>query len=138
MNPNSTPDFVLQNGRITTLDPKHPEAKSVAIKDGKIVGVDDPFERGPKTIVIDLKGRRVIPGLNDSHLHVIRGGLNSTTCERACRMACHRWRMDCECFVEQARRTPAGQWVRVVGGWSRVLIRRTSHAYARRDQRRCA
>ena len=73
-----TADLILQNGRITTLDPKHPEAKEVVIADGRIVGVDnaEDFERGPETKVIDLKGRRVIPGLNDSHLHVIRGGLN--------------------------------------------------------------
>ena len=65
-------EAILHNGRITTLDPRHPEATNVAIKDGRIVGVDDAevYERGPGTKVIDLKGRRVIPGLNDSHLHV--------------------------------------------------------------------
>ena len=73
-----TPDLILHNGRITTLDPTYPEATKLAVKDGRIVGVDDAekYERGPNTKVIDLKGRRVIPGLNDSHLHVIRGGLN--------------------------------------------------------------
>ena len=78
MNTKSSPDLILHNGRITTLDPKYPEAKNVAIKDGRIVGVDDAesYERGPNTKVIDLKSCRVIPGLNDSHLHVIRGGLN--------------------------------------------------------------
>ena len=77
MKTKSAPDLVLHNGRITTLDPKYPEATNVAIKDGRIVGVDDAesYERGPDTKVIDLKGRRVIPGLNDSHMHVIRGGL---------------------------------------------------------------
>ena len=71
-------DLILHNGRITTLDPKYPEATNLAIKDGRIVGVDDAerYQRGPNTKMIDLKGRRVIPGLNDSHLHVIRGGLN--------------------------------------------------------------
>ena len=69
-------DLILHNGRITTLDPKYPEAKNVAVRDGRLVGVDDgeSYERGPNTKVIDLNGRRVIPGLNDSHLHVIRGG----------------------------------------------------------------
>src|SRR6266576_1260800 len=41
MNAKSAPDLILHNGRITTLDPKYPEAKNVAIKDGRIVGVDD-------------------------------------------------------------------------------------------------
>ena len=72
------PDLILHNGRITTLNPKYPEARSVAIKNGRIMAVDQagPYEQGTQTTVIDLKGRRVIPGLNDSHLHVIRGGLN--------------------------------------------------------------
>jgi hypothetical protein len=77
MKPNSGPDLLLHNGRITTLDHGHPEAKNLAIKNGRIVGVDDAesYERGPETKVIDLRSRRVIPGLNDSHLHVIRAGL---------------------------------------------------------------
>src|SRR6266704_2597908 len=78
MNTKNAADLILHNGHITTLDPNCPEAKNVAIKDGRIVGLDDAesYERGPNTTTIDLKGRRVIPGLNDSHLHVIRGGLN--------------------------------------------------------------
>ena len=73
-----TADLILQNGRITTLDPSHPSATEVVIAGDKLAGVDNAaeFERGPQTKVIYLKGRRVIPGLYDSHLHVIRGGLN--------------------------------------------------------------
>src|SRR5213078_4452130 len=116
MSSTKAPDLVLSNGRITTLDPKHPQARSVAIKNGRIVGIDSEFQRGQQTTVIDLNGRRVIPGLNDSHLHVIRGGLNYNielrwdgvpSLDDALRM-----------LKEQASRTPAVQWVRVVGGWS--------------------
>jgi predicted amidohydrolase YtcJ len=118
MNAKATPDLILHNGRITTLDPKYPEAKNVAIKDGRIVGVDDAesYERGPNTKVIDLKSRRVIPGLNDSHLHVIRGGLNYNMELRwdGVPSLADGLRM----LREQAQRTPPGQWVRVVGGWS--------------------
>ena len=35
------PDLILHNGRITTLDPKYPEATNLAVKDGRIIGVDD-------------------------------------------------------------------------------------------------
>src|ERR1051325_11223497 len=75
---NMSADLILHNGQITTLDSKHPLASNIAIKEGRIIGVDDAeqYQRGPKTRVIDLNGRRVIPGLNDSHLLVIRGGLN--------------------------------------------------------------
>ena len=114
----NTPDLLLYNGRVTTLDPKYPEANNIAIKDGRIVGVDDAeeYQPRPNTKVIDLKGRRVIPGLNDSHLHVIRGGLNYNM----------ELRWDgvpsladaLQMLKEQAQRTPPGQWVRVVGGWT--------------------
>src|SRR5258705_10906829 len=78
MNAKTVPDIILHNGRITTVDPKYPEATNLAIKDGRILAVDDAEEhqRGPATKVIDLQGLRVVPGLNDSHLHVIRAGLN--------------------------------------------------------------
>src|SRR6266513_6507139 len=118
MNSSTQADLILHNGRITTLDPKHPEATNLAVKDGRIVGVDDAeeYERGSNTKVIDLKGRRVIPGLNDSHLHVIRGGLNYNIELRwdGAPSLADGLRM----LREQARRTPTGRWVRVVGGWS--------------------
>src|SRR5260221_491722 len=41
MNSKTSPDLILHNGLITTLDPKHPEATNFAVKDGRIVGVDD-------------------------------------------------------------------------------------------------
>jgi hypothetical protein len=110
-------DLILRNGRITTLDPSHPEATSLAAKDGRIVSVDDAeSQRGPDTVVIDLNARRVVPGLNDSHLHVIRGGLNYNMELRwdGVPSLADGLRM----LKEQAERTPTGQWVRVVGGWS--------------------
>src|SRR5205807_9326005 len=70
--------------------------------------------RGPATQVIDLDGRRVIPGLNDSHLHVIRGGLNFNMELRwdGVPSLADALRM----LREQTRRTPPPQWVRVVRG----------------------
>lgn len=116
MNPH--PDFILYNGRITTLDPKYPEATNLAITDGRITGVDDAedYQPGPETKTIDLKGRRVIPGLNDSHLHLIRGGLNYNLELRwdGVPSLADALRM----LKLQAERTPAPQWVRVVGSWS--------------------
>lgn len=112
------PDLILTNGRITTLDPAKPEAREVVIKDGRIVGLDNAgdFSTSHLTKVIDLKGRRAIPGLNDSHLHVIRGGLNYNMELRwdGVPSLADGLRM----LKAQAQRTPPGQWVRVVGGWS--------------------
>src|SRR4051794_36540568 len=74
------PTLILHNGRITTLDRQNPEAAAVAMHDGRFVAVGSEREvmplAGPGTRRIDLKGRRVIPGLIDSHMHIIRGGLN--------------------------------------------------------------
>ena len=73
------PDLILLHGKITTLDAAKPEATALAVTNGEIsaIGGDDDVLRlaGPDTKQVDLRSRRVIPGLNDSHLHVIRAGL---------------------------------------------------------------
>ncbi|AGA28627.1 amidohydrolase [Singulisphaera acidiphila] len=113
-------DLILHNGAIATLDMARPEATAVGIRDGKVlvVGTDDEVmaTRGPSTRAIDLGGRRAIPGLNDSHLHLIRGGLNYNLELRwdGVPSLADAMRM----LREQAIRTPAPQWVRVVGGWN--------------------
>src|SRR6202011_6037988 len=113
------PDSIVHNAKIATHGvPSFVE--SVAIKDGKIsaVGRSDEILRqsGPATNVIDCGGRTVIPGLNDSHMHPIRGGLNYNMELRwdGVPSLADALRM----LKEQAARTPAPQWVRVVGGWT--------------------
>src|SRR5262245_52221468 len=110
MNNQPPADLILHNGKISTLDASYPEATSLVVKDGRIVGVNDAhkYKRGPNTTVIDLNGRRVIPGLNDSHLHVIRGGLNYNMELRwdGVPSLADALRM----LKEQAQRTPLGQW----------------------------
>src|SRR5258708_4995871 len=77
---NLTADLILINGKITTLDQQNPQAQAIAVRDGRFQAVGDEREimahAGAGTLRIDLNGRRVIPGLIDSHMHVIRGGLN--------------------------------------------------------------
>jgi len=76
----SAPDLILHNGRFTTLDRANPEASAVAIKDGRFLRVGRSEDvlplAGTGTRVVDLQGKRVLPGLIDNHLHIIRGGLN--------------------------------------------------------------
>src|SRR5258708_40036256 len=73
-------DLIVHNGWIATQDERRSFAQAAAVRDGKFVAVgsdQDVFKlRGDRTQVIDVRGRTVIPGLNDSHLHLIRGGLN--------------------------------------------------------------
>ena len=113
-------DLILHNGRIHTVDHNNPSASAAAIHDGRFLAVGDDraamAHRAAATQMIDLKGRTVIPGLNDSHLHLIRGGLNYNLELR--------WEgvpslADALTMLKaQAECTPSPQWVRVVGGWT--------------------
>src|ERR1700694_3475707 len=115
-------DVVVRNGKIHTGDPNRPRASAIAITDGHVTEVGDDAtiasHVGESTSVIDVRGRRIIPGLNDSHLHVIRGGLNY--------VLELRWdgvptlSLALQMLREQAAATPAGQWVRVGGGFCEV------------------
>ncbi|MFT6670873.1 MAG: putative amidohydrolase YtcJ [Afipia broomeae] len=113
-------DLVLHHGLFTTLDRTNPTASAVAIKDGKFLAVGGDQEvmahAGPDTRVIDLKGRRVLPGLIDNHLHIIRGGLNFNMELRwdGVRSLADAMNM----LKRQVAITPPPQWVRVVGGFT--------------------
>jgi predicted amidohydrolase YtcJ len=67
------PDLIVHNGKVVTVDPQFSIRQAVAIKDGRIVAVGANDEvlaaRTPRTAVIDLGGRTVLPGLIDSHVH---------------------------------------------------------------------
>src|ERR1700752_3268334 len=112
-------DTILYNAKIATNGvPSFVEA--VAITDGKITAIGSDREiftlRGPNTRIIDANGSQVIPGLNHSHMHPIRAGLSYNM----------ELRWDgvlsladaLRILKEQAARTPAPQWVRVIGGWT--------------------
>ena len=113
-------ELIVHNARITTLDEQNPQASALAVRDGLLLAVSDDdtvlARRGDDTQVIDAGGRRLIPGLNDSHAHVVRGGRFYNTELR--------WdgvpslNIALAMVREQAARTPAGQWVRVIGDWS--------------------
>ena len=99
---------------------QQPRATALAVRDGKFIAVGDDAAVATRArrrdARIDAGGRTLIPGLNDSHLHAVRGGRfynlelrwdGVDSLERALAM-----------IREQAKRTPKGQWVRVIGGWS--------------------
>jgi predicted amidohydrolase YtcJ len=113
-------DLIITNGKVATMAREGAFAQAVAIKDGKIEAVGSNASvlklKTASTQVIDAAGKTVIPGLNDSHLHIIREGLNYnaelrwdgvTSLKKALAM-----------LKEQAARTPDGAWVKVVGGWN--------------------
>jgi len=114
-------DLIIYHAKIATMDKRGAFAEAIAIKDGIILETGTTqqirarFEDN-KTKMIDAGNKTVIPGLNDSHIHVIREGLNYnaelrwdgvTSLKRALQM-----------LREQAARTPPGVWIKVVGGWN--------------------
>ncbi|MFJ5763486.1 amidohydrolase [Neobacillus sp. NPDC093182] len=113
-------EILIHNANIVTMDKANPMATAVAIKGDRFLAVGNESEvmqyKGSSTKVIDANQRLLIPGLNDSHIHLIRGGLNFNL----------ELRWDGVPSVadalrklkQQVDRTPAPHWVRVVGGWT--------------------
>lgn len=113
-------DLIVFNAKIHTLDSNNAITEAIAVSNGKIIKTGSSNDllklKTKTTTVIDAKGATIIPGLFDSHMHIIRGGRFYNTelrwdgvrsLKRALAM-----------LREQAQRTPQGQWVRVVGGWN--------------------
>ncbi|MGS2737899.1 amidohydrolase [Sinomicrobium sp. M5D2P17] len=112
-------DMIVFNAKISTGSLTKPEASALAVKRGRIYAVGTDSEilklKDSSTKLIDADGRRLIPGINDAHTHILNERSYNynvrwegvPTLERALEM-----------LSEQAKRTPEGQWVKVIGGWS--------------------
>jgi predicted amidohydrolase YtcJ len=114
------PDTILLNGKIVTVDARSSVREALAIRDGHIVSLGTSAEMrkiaGPRSRVIDLQGRTVIPGLIDSHLHAIRAALSFSTevnwiGVRTLKEALGR-------INEASHTMKSGAWLIVAGGWN--------------------
>ena len=113
-------DTVLINGKILTLDGQFPTREALAIRDGRILALGTTAEirklTNPKSRVIDLNGRTVIPGLIDSHMHAIRAALSFSTEVNwigASSLA------EAVARIHEASETmKPGAWLIVAGGWN--------------------
>lgn len=112
--------IVVINAKVLTIDSANRIAEAFLIENGRFTFVGSTADvlssKPANATVIDAKGSTIIPGLNDSHTHVVRGGMmyalelrwdNVTSVEEGLEM-----------IRRQALRTPKGQWIRVVGGWT--------------------
>src|SRR3984957_20664267 len=101
-----TADLVLRGGNILTLDPRQKRTHALAVAGDRILALGDEAEAliGPQTQVIELGGRTVIPGLFDSHIHTMMGGLNEIADVQAA-------------FAARAKVTPKGAWIRGSSAW---------------------
>lgn len=110
--PLAAADLILHNGRIVTADSRFTIAEAISIEKGRIVRVGSNAavlkDRTASTQVVDLKGRMVLPGLIDAHVHALGAGLS----EFKRKLPPLNSIADIQTFIrDRARTTPAGEWI---------------------------
>jgi predicted amidohydrolase YtcJ len=116
-NAQSHADLILLNGKIWTVNPKQPEAHAVACIGNRIVAVGSTEEirswLGKHTRVIDIAGKRVLPGFNDAHVHFFSGGANLSSVQLRSAKSAREFAERIRAF---AARIPKGRWI-TGGDW---------------------
>jgi predicted amidohydrolase YtcJ len=114
---NGAPDLVLTRGRVYTLDAARSWAEAVAVRGGRIAAVGTSAEiealRGPETHAVDLRGRMLLPGFQDAHLHPTSGGLIQGQCELH---GTTTREQSLERIARYAEANPELEWI-LGGGW---------------------
>jgi predicted amidohydrolase YtcJ len=112
-----SPTLILLNGRIWTENPKQPESEAIAIDGNQILSVGSTATirklAGPDCKIIDLGGRRVVPGFNDSHVHFLAGGDSLVSVRLGDTNSAAEFRRR---LGEYAKKLPKGAWIRN-GNW---------------------
>lgn len=116
------PDTILHRGRIHTVDPQQPLAEAVAVKDGRFLAVGADVAilplAGAATQIVDLSGKAVLPGLFDSHNHLMQVGVKRTRIRLdECRSPAEMM----ELVRQRAAETPPGHWI-VGEGWNENIF----------------
>jgi predicted amidohydrolase YtcJ len=129
------PDLILSNGKIITVDQRFTIAQAVAVRGDRIIAVGNNQEinglAGPNTRKIDLKGKSVIPGLIDNHMHLLRGG---TTWQYEVRLDGVTTRKQAlELLSARAKALGPGQWVYTMGGFAREQFTDNSKPFTREE-----
>ncbi len=115
----SVADLALRNGAIYTVDGARSWAETIAIDDGRIVYVGNDAGAkdyiGPQTQVINLKGRMVLPGMQDVHIHPISGGIEANGCDlNAAEVPSRNTSQSIKKYADEHPNEP---WIKG-GGWS--------------------
>lgn len=113
-------DTIYHNAKIVTVDGDFRVVTGLAVKGDRILAADEIAKlkplAGPQTKLVDLKGRTVIPGLIDNHLHFLRDALRWKQQTRIDGITSRAKAL--ETIAAKAKASPEGQWVFVLGGWS--------------------
>ena len=116
----SAPDLILTNGKIITVDERFSIAQAAAVRGDRIVAVGTTADvsrlAASNTRRIDLRGRSVIPGLIDNHMHLLRAGATWQWEVRWDGVGARKQALDLlRARVKTAKR---GEWVYTLGGWT--------------------
>ena len=128
-------DVILTNGKVVTVDDRFSIAQAVAIEGDRIIRVGSDSEiirlSSPSTRRIDLRGRTVIPGLIDNHMHLVRA---AATWQREVRwdgVGTRKQALDL--LRARAVTTPAGEWIYTLGGWTVDQFADDSRPFSREE-----
>lgn len=112
LNSQTSLSLLLINGKFWTVNPAQKEAEAVAIRGNRIVAVGTTSEmlnlKSQETAVIDLEGRRVLPGFDDAHVHFYSGGSDLTSPQLRHSKSEEEFR---DTLAEYARHLPSGRWI---------------------------
>jgi predicted amidohydrolase YtcJ len=118
MSENGAADLAFVNGPVYTVDAARTWARAVAVRGGRIVAVggDEAIRShvGPSTEVVDLRGRMLLPGFQDSHVHPVSAGLDMLQCDLH-ELTTEREYI--ETIARYAEAHPDREWI-LGGGWA--------------------
>jgi predicted amidohydrolase YtcJ len=110
-------ELIITNAKVWTVDKSHPTAEAVAVIGDRIVAVGSNAEvevfRGADTKVIDARGKLLLPGFNDAHVHFVDGGLQLDSVQLNDAVSTDEF---VRRIAEEAKKTPKGEWIQG-GDW---------------------
>jgi predicted amidohydrolase YtcJ len=116
----AAPDLILTNGKVITVDERFTIAQALAIRGDRIVAVGTTQDiarlAGPGTKRVDLRGKSVIPGLIDNHMHLLRAG--QTWLKELRFDGVESRKKAIELIQARAKAQGPGEWVFNIGGWA--------------------
>ena len=115
---NAPADLIIRDAHIVTVDPKFSTARAAAVRDGKFIAVGGDAEvmkmRGPRTRVLDLHGKTVLPGFNDTHVHLTAGKELETQVDLT---NIHSIKEIQAALAARAKQLKPGEWIVGTRGW---------------------
>ena len=120
-------DLAYRNGYVYTVDSKDSVERALAIRDGRIVYVGDDAGIdayiGRRTHIVDLRGRMLMPGLVDGHMHPINGGASLLKCNLNYeRLTLEQMQARIQACLDQSRSREPNVWLEVVNWFQEAML----------------